>query len=1476
MKRSESRKKTAPLTGSSAELASSAPPEALEIGLAWLDAVGEGASRKAAARKLVRQAIEGVDTDRLPVRCLLLLATVDWCNEPRASLPREIRRETKKTLGYDVPLIGGSMASLFCLAEESHFIDHGLILVALCSNDLWVTVTSMTSPHGTSEGKRRQRLKKVAEVLQERAGTRLGASAARHLLAFSPGIFLNKRGEQVYLDNELHEEIVAAFGYRHRVVGGAAADSLTPTVGYQFADDKCLKSGLALAMVETDLAWGTVLGHGFAPNRRVSVTVDRLVRDADIGYDVAVLDGKPARERWSELQQEHAGSMSRVLLGAPTAPDCRVICDIREGDASGDHIRLNRQVRPGDQLFLLETSSEQLEESAREVTHDAVEASGTPVSSLKFMFHLTCTGRVALYGEYGRDWREIAVSLNREFENVPMVGGLCAGEFGVDRWRRAHSNNFSFWVSCLASSHATHAVTRDLQSKLLAAADRLSRCQTPKDVMTAALEGACEAGTSVTGGQVCVVDYTIGRILGLGLGCAFSLPDAGHDWSKLAALTDRPIAADQNRDFPRYLLNWSQPIDQRSDLRVVTSVPREEDILTLIVRTGRAVFVPDTSDRMFHCARYAADEGHIVTFLAIPLLGSKGEAIATLQIGFPEHSPMDRESFGHWIGYSQKIAAALERAQEAEERSIVQEISSIGNAIMQTPPDLNVPPDAWCVEYLGNIVRWLGADGGHIRLLEMGPDGEAFRLVAAVGPLAKLRMETRPVTRTGQGSYDLKLLQSGFHIIRQTQQEMRDLNTHVQAIDNVAQYGEAFKAGLDALQSTALFPLKHEDLLLGSFVIEGNQPYCFTDRKARLVSVAAETAGAILRGRIDAYDRLALETEKIWLVENLARAKEDASSLELDELLSRLCKAAGADVASLYLWCEPAHKLILHTSFNWFKNMEGKAAYGLGEGWTGRVATEGDQICMVGHGDSELHRLTHKYYSQMIPPEHRVPEGGPDSRIGVRLQVGGKLVGLAMFSYFWTNLDQLLDRNRRARVMSFLVSVTDYLTLAVEDMKAETAQKQRQRLVETKERVAQHLIQASGPELHLQQAVDAIRDGLRVQCVEFHPVPHVENRNRLSFLRQSYASPLGCSINSLTPDSISDLLDHTTEAHFTVATAEQLRDWPGPQGLGSLSAVRVTDVKGEAKGILVLTNRIPTKDHPFESLDDSEQQAARDLARTIGAAIDHHEHELREAEEQESRAAYDRMQAELELNREKAESEKAMRDAFEDVAHQIKSPLGEAARRVEASAERFSQTAAGRHFRAIAAPLHRAELTAKLIGLFANLAKGGELAVKGIPQTPSDLVRMVGQVCENQRLRISPKRNIRIHFSADSFYKHAPAELNADPDLFLQALSNLVDNAVKYSYSNTTISVFGARSKRGGFFIAVTNKGIPIAPGEEFLVRQRNWRGERAKASVGEGNGLGLWIVDHIAKAHAGQLQVLPTRPTDGITEIRLAFPWAK
>ena len=114
----------------------------------------------------------------------------------------------------------------------------------------------------------------------------------------------------------------------------------------------------------------------------------------------------------------------------------------------------------------------------------------------------------------------------------------------------------------------------------------------------------------------------------------------------------------------------------------------------------------------------------------------------------------------------------------------------------------------------------------------------------------------------------------------------------------------------------------------------------------------------------------------------------------------------------------------------------------------------------------------------------------------------------------------------------------------------------------------------------------------------------------------------------------------------------------------------------------------------------------------------------------------------------------------------------------------------------------------------------------------------------------------------------------ADADLLEQAVSNILDNASKYSHSNTAVRIFGGVTNKGQFHITVTNYGIRIAPHEARECVRREWRSDAARLMTQEGSGIGLWVVDKIMQAHGGQLVIQPTT-SDNLTEVKLIFPVA-
>lgn len=279
---------------------------------------------------------------------------------------------------------------------------------------------------------------------------------------------------------------------------------------------------------------------------------------------------------------------------------------------------------------------------------------------------------------------------------------------------------------------------------------------------------------------------------------------------------------------------------------------------------------------------------------------------------------------------------------------------------------------------------------------------------------------------------------------------------------------------------------------------------------------------------------------------------------------------------------------------------------------------------------------------------------------------------------------------------------------------------------------------------------------------------------------------------------------------------------------------------------------------------------AESLLKTLSQILGAQLSQVR-ASDKQAKAERERFELELKTIRERFIREKAMQDAFEDVSHQIKSPLTEASRRLRDLAASNSNAHLDRDLYDLAGLLKRAELTAKLIGLFAAFARGESGLVRGVPIQAVTLVKMLGEIVSNQRPKLDSEKGIRFDFDAGSIYRLAPADLEGDPDLLYQALSNLLDNAIKYSSSHTVIVMRGGLRKTGRFFLSVRNKGLPISPTETISFKRRNTRGTFAKQVTGEGNGLGLFIVDKIMQAHGGELQLLPT-DSKGMNDCRLIF----
>ncbi|AMP00735.1 his Kinase A domain protein [Collimonas arenae] len=124
------------------------------------------------------------------------------------------------------------------------------------------------------------------------------------------------------------------------------------------------------------------------------------------------------------------------------------------------------------------------------------------------------------------------------------------------------------------------------------------------------------------------------------------------------------------------------------------------------------------------------------------------------------------------------------------------------------------------------------------------------------------------------------------------------------------------------------------------------------------------------------------------------------------------------------------------------------------------------------------------------------------------------------------------------------------------------------------------------------------------------------------------------------------------------------------------------------------------------------------------------------------------------------------------------------------------------------------------------------------------------------------KKNIDLGFNLQ------PTRVMGDHFLLRDLIDNLIDNAIRYTPPNGTVTVSSLHGKDGGIF-SVEDSGPGIAPSEQELIFDRFHRLDDNVA----GNGLGLSIVRDITKDHGARITVESAASGGTIFSVYFPFP---
>lgn len=235
-----------------------------------------------------------------------------------------------------------------------------------------------------------------------------------------------------------------------------------------------------------------------------------------------------------------------------------------------------------------------------------------------------------------------------------------------------------------------------------------------------------------------------------------------------------------------------------------------------------------------------------------------------------------------------------------------------------------------------------------------------------------------------------------------------------------------------------------------------------------------------------------------------------------------------------------------------------------------------------------------------------------------------------------------------------------------------------------------------------------------------------------------------------------------------------------------------------------------------------------------------------------------------------------------DLSHQLKSPTMTAHRRVNDLLRGMPESELKSQLLRIRGVCARAMHVAANSWLFARLARGEEIPVHKERLTGDELLRLIISTAQDASyMALGAQRDT---FFVEPEGLHAIGEFHTDRNLLEQALTQLLDNAFKYSFREARVIATGGytRSSRrdarktdsspARLRISVISVGVALDRHSAAKCIERGWQAEEAKSVSDTGSGLGLWIVRHIMDALAGSLEVVPT-DDHGQTAFSLVLP---
>lgn len=217
-------------------------------------------------------------------------------------------------------------------------------------------------------------------------------------------------------------------------------------------------------------------------------------------------------------------------------------------------------------------------------------------------------------------------------------------------------------------------------------------------------------------------------------------------------------------------------------------------------------------------------------------------------------------------------------------------------------------------------------------------------------------------------------------------------------------------------------------------------------------------------------------------------------------------------------------------------------------------------------------------------------------------------------------------------------------------------------------------------------------------------------------------------------------------------------------------------------------------------------------------------------------------------------------DFIQNTSHELKTPVGAIGLLAEALVMAADDPDQVRHFseRVSAEADRLGQLTARIMNL-SRLQAADELLDIGDVSIDEVVARTVDAQQTTARaasveLVTGGESGIRVH---------------GDSRVLVEALSNLVSNAIAYSPEGSHVGI-GVKQEDDIVEIAVTDQGIGISETDQKRIFERFYRADQARSRHTGGTGLGLSIVKHAIQRHGGEVRLWSREGQGSTFTIRL------